>query len=242
MDELKKYIRQHADQLDLDEPRLQVWEQIKQQSAGAPPKTTVVTMVTRWAVAACVLLLAGIGGWWLLQEKHTATELASRQKPITEKATTISNEPVTKTDNTEAPVMVQTRVPVTKQTVVAAPSRKHTQPTADMIALQHMESSFTQVINLQRERVSSIPMYAESPAYFNDFAIQIRQMEKDEKQIKSDIARRGMTDGLLDQLINLYQQKLTILKQLQTEMTKTNNRYKQNRVPVDSAKTYFLKI
>ena len=85
-------------------------------------------------------------------------------------------------------------------------------------------------------------MYAESPAYFNDFKIQIRQMEKDEKVIKSDIARRGMNDGLLDQLINLYQQKLNILKQLQTEMTKTNNRYKQNRGPVDSAKTYFLKL
>lgn len=240
MDELKKYIRQHADQLDLDEPRLQVWEQIKQQSASAP-KTTVVVMVTRWAVAACVLLLAGIGGWWLLQEKNTTTELASQQKPVIEKAAPVTNEPVTKTENTEPAVLAQVTVPVKKETAVAA-TKKRTQPTANMIALQHMENSFTQVINLQRERVSSMPMYAESPAYFNDFAIQIRQMEKDEKQIKSDIARRGMTDGLLDQLINLYQQKLTILKQLQTEMTKTNNRYKQNRVPVDSAKTYFLKI
>lgn len=240
MDELKKYIRQHADQLDLDEPRLQVWEQIKQQSASAP-KTTVVVMVTRWAVAACVLLLAGIGGWWLLQEKHTVTELASQQKPVTEKAATITKEPATQPENTAPAVMAQVTAPVKKETAVAEP-KKRIQPTADMIALQHMENSFTQVINLQRERVSSMPMYAESPAYFNDFAIQIRQMEKDEKQIKSDIARRGMTDGLLDQLINLYQQKLTILKQLQTEMTKTNNRYKQNRVPVDSAKTYFLKI
>lgn len=240
MDELKKYLRQHADQLDLDEPRLQVWEQIKQQSASAP-KTTVVVMVTRWAVAACVLLLAGIGGWWLLQEKHTTTELASQQKSVIEKAATTTKEPVTQTENTAPAVLAKVTAPVKKETVLAEP-KKRIQPTADMIALQHMENSFTQVINLQRERVSSMPMYAESPAYFNDFAIQIKQMEKDEKQIKSDIARRGMTDGLLDQLINLYQQKLTILKQLQTEMTKTNNRYKQNRVPVDSAKTYFLKI
>lgn len=240
MDELKKYIRQHADQLDLDEPRLQVWEQIKQQSASAP-KTTVVVMVTRWAVAACVLLLAGIGGWWLLQEKNTITELASQQQPVTEKAATLTKEPVTQTENTTPVVLAQVTAPVKKEAAVVEP-KKRIQPTAEMIALQHMENSFTQVINLQRQRVSSMPMYAESPAYFNDFAIQIRQMEKDEKQIKSDIARRGMTDGLLDQLINLYQQKLTILKQLQTEMTKTNNRYKQNRTPVDSARTYFLKI
>jgi hypothetical protein len=67
-------------------------------------------------------------------------------------------------------------------------------------------------------------------------------MEKDEKLIKSDIAKRGMTDVLLGQLINVYQQKLGLLKQLQIEMNKTNNRYKQNRGPVDSTKTYFLNL
>ena len=85
-------------------------------------------------------------------------------------------------------------------------------------------------------------MYTETPEYFNDFKIQISQMEKDEKVIKSDIAKRGMNDELLDQLINLYQQKLNILKQLQIEMNKTNNRFKQNRGPVDSTRTYFLNI
>ena len=85
-------------------------------------------------------------------------------------------------------------------------------------------------------------MYTETPDYFKDFTIEIRQIEKDEKVIKSDIAKRGMTDELLDQLINLYQQKLNTLKQLQIEMNKTNNRYKQSRGPVDSVKTYFLNI
>jgi glutamate mutase epsilon subunit len=85
-------------------------------------------------------------------------------------------------------------------------------------------------------------MYAESPEYFDDFKIQIKQMERDEKVIKSDIAKRGMSDQLLDQLINLYQQKLNTLKQLQIEMNKTNNRYKQNRAPVDPVKTYFLNL
>ena len=85
-------------------------------------------------------------------------------------------------------------------------------------------------------------MYAETPEYFNDFKIQIKQIEKDEKAIKSDIAKRGMTDELLDQLINIYEQKLNTLKQLQIEMNKTNNRFKQNRGPVDSTRTYFLNI
>ena len=85
-------------------------------------------------------------------------------------------------------------------------------------------------------------MYAETPDYFNDFKVQIKQMERDEKQIKADIGKRGLNDELLDQLINLYQQKLNTLKQLQIEMNKTNNRFKQHRGPVDTTHTYFLNI
>lgn len=105
-----------------------------------------------------------------------------------------------------------------------------------------LESSFTQVINLQKARISTTPLYAESPSYFKDFKLQMQQMEKDEKQIKAFISKHGMTDELLDQLINVYQQKLTMLKQLQNEMQKLNTRYKQNRESVDTAKTYFLNL
>ena len=113
---------------------------------------------------------------------------------------------------------------------------------ADLIALNNVENSFKQVINLQRNRVGSIPMFAESADYFADFKIQIGQLEQDEKKIKADIVKRGLTDDLLNQIINIYQIKLSTLKQLQIEMNKINNRYKQNRGPVDSVKTYFINI
>ena len=85
-------------------------------------------------------------------------------------------------------------------------------------------------------------MYAESAEYFKDFNTQIKLMEKEEKNIKSTIAKHGINNDLLDQLINLYQQKLTVLKQLQLEMNKTNNRFKQTRGPIDTTRTYFLSI
>jgi hypothetical protein len=85
-------------------------------------------------------------------------------------------------------------------------------------------------------------MFGESSDYFTDFKIQINQLEKDEKSIKAEIVKRGMSDQLLNQLINIYQIKLNTLKQLQLEMNKINNRIKQNRVPVDSVKTYFINI
>lgn len=241
MDEFKKYVQNHAEELNLDEPRPQVWQNIQQQTQ-AEKKKPVIVMITRWAVAACILALAGIGAWYMISEKKTTpvqTAATPTKKMITPDPA--KQEPVV-TENIEPVVIAKT----TDHTTKHKPKTRNTQQPVNsqeaLTNLQSLENSFTQVINLQRDRVSSMPMYAESPEYFNDFKVQIKQMEKDEKVIKSDIAKRGMNDQLLDQLINLYQQKLNTLKQLQTEMNKTNNRYKQSRGPVDSTKTYFLNL
>ncbi|NCI47719.1 hypothetical protein [Sediminibacterium soli] len=241
MDELKKYLRQHADELDLDEPRSQVWERISGQTAVK--KTNVVTMVTRWAVAACVLVLAGIGIWHLVDSNSKQTRDTAQLAPGPVKnrvpATPQTHEPQTiRPEVSTEPITARTET-APRQNRMANSAKMNK---ADMHALTDIENSFTQVINLQRARVSTMPMYAETPAYFDDFKVQLKQMERDEKSIKTDIARRGLNDALLDQLINLYQQKLNILKQLQLEMNKTNNRFKQNRGPVDSTRTYFLNI
>ncbi len=243
MDELKKYIQNHAEELDLDEPRPQVWQNIQRETQPVK-KTSVVVMITRWAAAACILALAGIGAWYVFGNRdNTNTQAAAKieiAKPQPPQTAPVQKEPVTIEKN-ETPLIARTEHHINKN----KPATGNRQPLMDpesLNTLHNIESSFTQVINLQRDRVSSIPMYAETPEYFSDFKIQIRQMEKDEKVIKSDIAKRGMNDALLDQLINLYQQKLNTLKQLQIEMNKTNNRYKQNRGPVDSTKTYFLNL
>jgi hypothetical protein len=241
MDELKKYLQNHAEELNLDEPRPQVWQNIQQEAQKAK-KRPVIVMIARWAVAACILALAGIGAWYMIHEKKTEPVQTAKIKtnPHVIPAP-VQHQPVI-TENNEPVVIAKT----TDHTIKHKPATHNTQQPVNnqetLINLQNLENSFTQVINLQRDRVSSMPMYAESPEYFNDFKVQIKQMEKDEKVIKSDIAKRGMNDQLLDQLINLYQQKLNTLKQLQTEMNKTNNRYKQGRNPVDSTKTYFLNL
>lgn len=250
MDEFKKYIQNHAEELDLDEPRPQVWQNI-QRDSGAAKKPSVVMMVTRWAAAACILGLAGIGVWSIVNDKKgtpAEIQVASNTSKIDTPAKA-NTQPEETTQPSESPEAKQPEVLAKTETKPVQPQHKNktterTNPAGDasQAILRNIETSFTQVINLQRERVSSMPMYAESPEYFDDFKIQIKQMERDEKVIKSDIAKRGMNDQLLDQLINLYQQKLNTLKQLQIEMNKTNNRYKQNRGPVDPAKTYFLNL
>ena len=239
MDELKKYLQQHADKLNPDEPRAEVWQRIQQQTVGTK-KASVVIRLTHWAAAACLLVLAGIGIWFLLnQSKTIQTTIAVKPE---------KKSSITSPDQTETASVEKKKVPTAIKNKISKKIRSTVvqyQPyisTEQLETLHNLETSFTQVINLQKERVSSMPMFAESPDYFNDFKLQIRQIEKDEKEIKSDISKQGMSDALLDQLINLYQQKLSVLKQLQIEMNKTNNRYKQNRGPVDSSKTYFLNM
>ena len=243
MDELKKYLQSNTGKLDLDEPGEALWEQIRGELPVAK-KTPVIMLATRWAAAACILVLAGIGTWTVLkndpatvQPGNTVAKTTTQQQPVTPQP----ENPITVNQPDKSLAKAEKNLNRAKSIVPETKPASNNNAAA-LQMLNEVETSFTQVINLQRARVSTIPMYAETPAYFNDFKVQIKQMERDEKQIKTDISKRGLNDELLDQLINLYQQKLNTLKQLQIEMNKTNNRFKQSRGPVDTTHTYFLNI
>jgi hypothetical protein len=255
MDEFKKYIQNNKEQLDEDMPSPGVWNNIEQGITPVKHSVPVVTMI-RWAAAACVIALAGIGSWYLLtSQKPSVIAPSTIAKTIAKPSTTLpntvdtsainqpikNNEPIILAGNTNK----KQPSSIDKINAASVKTNSAVKPTNDpayTALLNNVEASFTQVINLQKARISTYPMFAESADYFKDFNIQIKQMEKEEKNIKSTISRRGISNDLLDQLINLYQQKLTILKQLQLEMNKTNNRFKQNRGPVDTTRTYFLSI
>jgi hypothetical protein len=245
MDELKKYLQNHRDQLGDDAPSPKVWTGIS--TSLEPAATPMFRIGYRWAAAAILLLMAGSAIWYWNQPTQPAQELVKEIKQpvlptvtpslvdtIERTITAALTKPAAKAKNMQRGFPAAT--PITTIHTVSELSNN------DLVKMASLESSFTQVINLQKARISTTPLYAESPSYFKDFKLQMQQMEKDEKQIKVFISKNGMTDELLDQLINVYQQKLTMLKQLQNEMQKLNTRYKQNRESVDTAKTYFLNL
>jgi hypothetical protein len=67
-------------------------------------------------------------------------------------------------------------------------------------------------------------------------------MDEDEKEMRKTITKSGLTNEMLLLLINIYKQKLVVLEKLQTEINKTNNRYKQNKSPNSIQENYFLKL
>ncbi|HJV20418.1 MAG TPA: hypothetical protein VJ552_11115 [Sediminibacterium sp.] len=248
MDELKKYIQTNRTQLDSDEPAPKLLQEILAKVEPAPQKSVPVIRLIRRVAAACILALAGVGLWTILQQdqpqlpgKNESLAQNNRKPAPAIKATLPEARPASLAGNTNkqpnsSPLQ---HSPEMSKAAAASPEKGSIN---NMAAFRNIQAGFIQVINLQKARINTIPMYAESADYFKDFSIEIRQMEKEEKIILSAISRRGINNDLLDQLINLYQQKLTILKQLQLEMNKTNNRYKQNRGPVDTARTYFISI
>lgn len=77
MDELEKYIAQHRNEFDIDEPKDDLWEKINATIQKPEPKRKWLTATKTWQVAAVVLLLATS---WLAFDKfyfrgsETATE------------------------------------------------------------------------------------------------------------------------------------------------------------------------
>ncbi len=247
MDELKKYLQNHRDQLGDDAPSPKIWTGISQ--SMEPTATPLFRIGFKWAAAAILVLMAGAAIWYWNQPNQPAQEMVKEsiktmptpQQIIPNVVDTIERtitaaltKPAATAKNVQRGFPAAT--PITTIHTVSELSNN------DLVKMASLESSFTQVINLQKARISTTPLYAESPNYFKDFKLQMQQMEKDEKQIKNFISKNGMSDELLDQLINVYQLKLNMLKQLQNEMQKLNTRYKQNRASVDTAKTYFLNL
>lgn len=244
MSELKKYLQEHQSEMDTDIPGDRVWKGI-QHNISSNSGNTIGWSHTKWAVAASVLFIAGIAAWFLLNPSNNSnkqTELAKHPSRLIPAPGIIRVDTAT-LRNTDSGLITE-NIPeknIANKTFEHA-HREAPLPASGFQQLHQLENSFVQVINLQKARVSTTPLYAESPEYFNDFTIQMKQMEQDEKAIRHDIFKYGITDSKLDQLINVYQQRLSVLKQLQTEMHKLNSRYKQNRVAVDTAKTYFLSL
>ena len=253
MDKFKQYLQENSSKLDLEEPGERVWKNIRKQKVEAKPVITMFA-VLRYAAAACILVLAGIGIWHLTgHQSNTPVAIVKEIKDSlkSNKTTTLDKDSVTAPQNiasanVDDQMKVNNSIPADKLKTTESNTHKANKEknnkTPEMGELRYVENNFMQVINIERQKINSSPLYAESPAYFNDFKNRMMQMDNDEKLLRSDIRKHGPDSELIDQLINIYQQKLNLLKQLQTEMNKMNSRYKQNKPASDSLATYFLNI
>jgi hypothetical protein len=247
MDELKKHILQHADEMNFDVPDETLWNKIEAELEPPVIKLSSVRII-RFAAAACFILLAGAGIWFLSDNKKQ-TEVAT-VKPAQVQPKSVQTDSITPT-NTQSQI-TEENVESEKQTAfIPKPIQKQKKENvvirrdakADFASVvNEMSASFINVVNLQRKELSKTPIYGETGDYYSDFKAQFYRLEKEEKDLKTQMSKSGPADNAVERLIDIYQQKINILKQLQNEINKTNSRYKLSRPDDKSVSKQFIHI
>jgi hypothetical protein len=231
MDDLKKYLQQQNEEMDLDEPGPLVWEKIAAPATKKQP-AKVVKFIARFAAAAAVvvLLIAGIKYFAAEKISDKIVPMAGNEK---QPAKIINDTPSTT-------VFVPQKDSIERKENIAVV--KKAKKTDERYALMNsFKESYGQLVNYQLQNIRATPVYAENQAYFNDFKTRLNQMDMDEMAIRKGIRQNGISNSLLEQLINVYQQKLDVLKSLQQEINKMNTRVQQS-IPADSLNKFYLNI
>jgi hypothetical protein len=238
MDEAKKYLLEHRDELDVEKPpRPQVWKHIQKQSSVA--KKPVIPMMARWLAAACVLALAALLIFRLQGPKGTVgPQVAGQDSTVKNPEQTgqgdsshgTASVPENRVDSSGFPGVqpleeIKTPVQLARKTKKEKSAVANAQP---LSPLQAVEDNYAAVISYQLKKVSQTPIYAEDAGYFHVFKKQWFDLQKDERKVKQDVRMYGLNDNVVNQLIQLYQQKLWLLKELQSQINKMNIRAKQH--------------
>lgn len=234
MDKLKQYLQENSSGLDVNQPGDELWSRIQEAGSPAQPAKEVVMhpapkkRLWTFAAAALVMVLLFAGWKWIAPPTGTeSTALASLPVPVEHNRV---NDPVIKTN--DAPLVTTAPVQHVAQAKMVDPYE----------LLGSYSSNYRQLVKLQLRSIRRTAVLAEDPAYFDDFKRTLVQMDRDEKNIRSVIRKQGFSEDLLEQLISIYQQKLDVLKTLQSEINKLNNRARETKPKSDSLGGYYLNI
>jgi hypothetical protein len=252
MDELKKYLQNNLDKLDVETPGEEVWQNIRKEFQ--PSRPSVIPMVFKWAVAACIILLAGVGVYFLLNQQDSPYQqqfvnITPQVQPNVEPAEVNDTFPSPHVEKesvaSNVPSTHQRKIQpfrIDKRSTGDKPRRDQGSDQASLNSpsrvFNDMEKSFASMVDIQLEKVRNTPIYAEDENYFHLFKKQFQDLGDDEKQVKDAMKRSGVSDELVQRMIDIYQEKISLLKQLQFEINKMNNRVKSNADVQKQTPTY----
>jgi hypothetical protein len=247
MDEFKKYINQNRHKLDTDEPGDYLFDAIERRIDKK--QSRVIPMFAKWAVAACIILLVGIAVYIFGFDGLDKSQDVAQTTPVgkvdssSETRLPIENSSALKE---EQPTEMLAQLPAKKEAVNAnstsfdkrtlnvekdqtAKKSTPSQPADPMLrAFNDMDKSYATMVSLQLEKVKGTPIYAEDAEYFHVFKKQFHDLTNDEKVLKEETKKHGINDDIITRMINIYQEKIALLKQLQFEINKMNNRIKNS--------------
>lgn len=252
MDKLKEYLLRRKADLDVDSPANDTWDSIRPKIADEQDRTGLVTKpafttrpgfptwIVRYVAAASIIALAGAGLWLLMKDNKAPADTAKHNSSTIIRDSgreTIEN---TIREEEKSPIKDMARsTSIPKRVKQKARSRKPPESSDEIDAI---DKNYSSLIDYELRKLRAIPLYAENGSYFSFYVEQFKQMDQDEQQVRSDIKTYGLTGEFLQQLINVYQQKLNVLKDLQMEINKMNNKVMEKEGPSQKAEVHYLNI
>lgn len=217
MDKLKQYLEQHKDEMDVDHPPVSVWQNIQAKSSH---QNVVKRLPLFMRYAAAVLFIIIGATVWVMTTKRSQPQVAQEKgKQAQDKSELV----LQKKGNEKQVIATEEIVSVKSQKIPVSKRSRSNKSKTIINDVAAVNKGYANLIAYQLQRLRTTPVYAESPGYFTEFVAQLKQMKKDEQVVQADMQRYGMNDQLVESLINIYQQKLNLLKSLQKEIKQMNS-------------------
>jgi hypothetical protein len=223
MDKIKEYIYTHKRKLDTPVPP-NLWDGIEKRIQDTDSKRSTPLIILKGVLAACVIGLAGVGVYALLFTIGTKNEainiVIKSPEPAISKTDTIVNRVIV--ENIKEPLRIAKKD--TRKEKVIAQAKAHSPkilPDSTNL-LQNIEKGYTLLVNAQIHKISTTPIFAEDPDYFNVFKKQLQDLNESEDILRQDIGFYGFNNDNLDMLISNYKQKINLLETLFNEIKKMN--------------------
>ncbi len=266
MDRLKKHLQDHLPEMDVDLPQKDLWPGIQQRIEPAQAKGMLLPMqMMRWVAAASVLAVVAIAALLVTQKKegeafvknnfqpaslvkiqkenkqaepNASIAIVQPKKQTKKKANNRLTWPIAKNNLQD----VTAKAPKQKTKIAAVDSTQKIRNNFVHTEWNKVTTDFETILVAQKQRINRTPLLVEDPSYFDSFKQALQQLENDEKKLKKEMANgTEMNDQMLDQLIQINQQKLNLLKQLQAEINRMNERNKL-KPKTENDKTSFVNI
>jgi hypothetical protein len=240
-DPLKDHIEQYSDEFDLETPGEHSWSKIESAISRHTPVRPISAKKLGWYVAAASLVLFIVVGALLYKNRRSATSNGDSivKTPSKSELTVPSVLPVdtmkevaqgpseAKDDKEQVKHETKKGVQTDRKNYYAVVKRKTPGQQAGnkklpLIVLE-TQAEYDNLIAGQVSLIQSTPMYGESAGDFAGFIDDFKRLDKQEKKLRSAIMQKGMEENTLDELGMIYQKKLTVLKMLQREISKTGN-------------------
>lgn len=251
MDDLKKFCYDNKDSMDVDLPGAALWLNIEQK-LNAPKKGRLVSGSFLYRVAAAFIIVIAAWVYYYINTNkplpHTDTVISIEPTapPLPPSANSNQNKSAVINSNNSPQLLAYKNKSVNPahRTPSYRTKEKPLQKEGNEgeKVFNDMQSSYVQMVSYQLDKVRHMPIYAENADYFNLFKTQFGDLDKDEKQLRAEIKQTGINDDVIMRMINIYQEKIVLLKELQSEIIKMNNRYKSTVPDSANALPSFIKL